>query len=122
MCDIRDGLYYTPREEWVSIERSNARVGITDPSQQSMGRIVSVELPKVGDKIRMGDKIGKIKNMRYECEIIAPISGTVIDVNKVTDDEISNSPYDDGWLFLIRMHNPSELNNLMDSSEYKIRM
>ena len=120
--DIRNDLKYTDDHEWLKIQDSNAKVGITDHAQSELTDIVFVELPEVGKTVKKGDELCVVESVKSVSEIYAPISGKVVDVNKKLEDEperINSSPYDDGWLVEIEIQNKSEVDELLDADSYK---
>ena len=120
--DIRNDLKYTDDHEWLKIEDSNAKVGITDHAQSELTDIVFVELPEIGKTVKKGDELCVVESVKSVSEIYAPVSGKIVDVNKKLEDEpeqINSSPYDDGWLVEIEIENKSEIDELLDANSYK---
>jgi len=121
--EIRKDRFYTKEHEWALIEENkNVRIGITDYAQKSLHDIVYVEAPTIGLKVSQMSPIGSLESIKSVSEIYSPISGEVIEVNNKLSDspEIINiSPYDDGWIAIIK---PTALNdeikNLMKPEEY----
>jgi glycine cleavage system H protein len=113
-------LKYTRDHEWVRLEGSDGRVGITDYAQQQLGDVVYVELPDVGASVTAGQPFGTIESVKAVSELFAPVSGEVIEVNGAIKDhpEQVNSDPHGTWLVRIRASNPSELNQLLDSTQY----
>lgn len=113
---------YTTTHEWVRIEEGDvATVGITDYAQEQMGEVVSVELPRVGDEIQKGEVLGMVDSQKASSEVIAPVSGVVMEVNTLPDEDpavVNNDPYDEGWLVKIEMETIDELDDLMSAEEY----
>jgi len=120
--NVPAGLKYTESHEWVrSDEGDVVTVGITDYAQQEMTELVYVELPEVGQKFNAKDEIAVVESVKSASDIYAPVSGEVIEVNESLADDaaIANtSPFDDGWLFKLKLSNPSELDNLMSADAY----
>ncbi|HZU67618.1 MAG TPA: glycine cleavage system protein GcvH [Ktedonobacteraceae bacterium] len=116
-------LKYSKTDEWVRVEGDQATIGITDYAQDQLGDIVYVELPWDGSQnILHEGKFGDIESVKATSELISPISGEVIKVNealKDTPELINDKPYDDGWMVVIKMANPAELDSLMSADEYK---
>jgi glycine cleavage system H protein len=113
-------LKYTRDHEWVRLEGSEGRVGITDYAQQQLGDVVYVELPEVGASVTAGHPFGTIESVKAVSELFAPVSGEVIEVNGALKDhpEHVNSDPHGTWLVRIRASNPAELNQLLDSAQY----
>lgn len=125
MFDVRDGLFYTDFNEWVAVEEKNVRFGLSDIAQNEFKEVTSLELPAVGTHVYAGDKIGAVKESRNVDPLFSPISGTVVEVNPKIEKKpfiVKESPYDDGWLIVVKMDDPSELDRLQNSSEYKANL
>jgi glycine cleavage system H protein len=116
------GLKYSKEHEWVSTGDTVVTVGITDHAQEQLGEIVSVELPAVGDKISKDDPFGVIESVKAVSEIFAPVSGTVLEVNEdlpESPEVVNEDPYGDGWLIRIKVSDPADFEDLLDSEEYE---
>ena len=125
MFDVRDGLYYTKDHEWIKVDGKVARFGIADYAQHEMGDLVYVEVPAVGTDIVKNDEIGAMESVKSVEPIYAPVSGKIVEVNKELADapEIANKePYDGGWMAVIELSDPSEIDSLEDSEAYKKRL
>ncbi len=119
---IQDDLYYTESHEWVRIDGDLATIGISDFAQHELGDIVFVELPDAGAKVSAGEPCGSIEAVKAVEDINCPISGKVEEKNSDLEDSpdmINKSPYEDGWLFKVRMSNMDELENLLSASDYQ---
>lgn len=125
MFNVRDGLYYTKDHEWIKVEGKVARFGIADYAQHEMGDLVYVEVPAVGTDIVKDDEIGAMESVKSVEPIYAPVSGKIVEVNEALADtpEIANKePYDGGWMAVIELSDPSEIDSLEDSEAYKKRL
>ncbi|MCD6299448.1 MAG: glycine cleavage system protein GcvH [Thermoplasmata archaeon] len=125
MTEIRDDLLYAETHEWILNKNGVARVGITDYAQDHLTDVVYVELPKVGDRFSRGDEIATVESVKSVSEIYAPVSGEVVGVNEKLDDEpelVNSSPYDEGWLFEIKMDDGGELEKLLSPQEYEKKL
>ncbi len=125
MFDVRDGLYYTKDHEWIKVEGKVARFGIADYAQHEMGDLVYIEVPAVGTDIVKDDEIGAMESVKSVEPIYAPVSGKIIEVNAALADaaEIANKePYDGGWMAVIELSDPSEIDSLEDSEAYRKRL
>ena len=125
MTEIRDDLLYAETHEWILNKNGVARVGITDYAQDHLTDVVYVELPKVGDRFSRGDEIATVESVKSVSEIYAPGSGEVVGVNEKLDDEpelVNSSPYDEGWLFEIKMDDGGELEKLLSPQEYEKKL
>jgi len=119
---LLDNLKYTKTHEWVKVENGICVEGITDFAQSELSDIAFVELPEVGRKVKAGDVIGTIEAVKAVSDLIAAVSGEIIEVNKTLSDSPSNineDPYGKGWIVKIKPENTDELKNLMDSKEYE---
>jgi len=125
MTEIRDDLLYAETHEWILNKNGVARVGITDYAQDHLTDVVYVELPKVGDRFSRGDEIATVESVKSVSEIYAPVSGEVGGVNEKLGDEpelVNSSPYDEGWLFEIKMDDGGELEKLLSPQEYEKKL
>ncbi len=119
---VLDDLLYTESHEWVHVDGDVATVGITDFAQHELGDIVYVELPDAGMKVSAGEPCGSIEAVKAVEDINSPLSGKVEEKNtdlEDTPDLINKSPFEDGWLYKIRLSNKDELENLLTAVEYK---
>jgi len=120
--EVRDDLRYTEGDEWVRTEGANARVGITDHAQHQLTEIVYVELPKVGAKVKRGDVLGQVESVKTVAAVYAPVSGEVVEVNAALEDAtqlLNESPYEEGWIAVIRMDDPASVDGLLDAAAYR---
>jgi len=122
MVDIPKELGYRETHEWVRNEGDGTvTVGITDYAQESLGDIVYVELPELGDELDLGQEAGVVESVKAASDVFAPLTGTVIAINEALEDapEIINaSPYGDGWFYRLRLADPAELDDLLDAQGY----
>lgn len=119
--EIPEELQYTSEHEWVAIEGDVATVGITDYAQSELGDIVFVELLKVGDSATHMQPFGTIEAVKAVSDLYAPLSGEIIEVNTLLEEEpelINSSPYSDGWIVKLRLSDDSELDKLMSPEDY----
>lgn len=115
-------LKYTRSDEWVRVEGDQATIGITDYAQDQLGDIVYIELPWDPQTLVQDEKFGDIESVKATSELISPVSGEVIKANEALKDSpelINDSPYEDGWMLVVKMANPAELDNLMSAAEYE---
>src|SRR5207302_11170675 len=112
-------LKYSKTDEWVRVEGDEAVVGITDYAQDQLGDIVYVELSvDAGQTLELDGKFGDIESVKATSELISPLSGEVVRVNAKLKDSpelVNDNPYDDGWMFAVKIANPAELDALMDA-------
>jgi len=117
-----DGLYYHPEHDWARVEDGEATLGITWFAQDALGELVHYEAPAVGSKVEKDSPYGEVESVKAVSEVVAPLSGEVLEVNEKAVDEpeiVNDGPYDDGWLVRIRMSDPSELDTLMSAEAYR---
>ena len=122
MTEVPEILHYTKDHEWAKVEGTHARVGITDHAQHELTDVVFVELPAVGKVVKQGEEIGVVESVKAASEIFAPVSGKVVEVNKVLEEKpelVNQSPYGDGWMVVLEVANPTEASALMDAASYR---
>lgn len=115
-------LKYSKTDEWVRVEGEQATIGITDYAQDQLGDIVYIELPwDAGKNLIHEGKFGDIESVKATSELISPLSGEVVQANDALKDQpelINDNPYQDGWMLVVKMSNPAELDGLMSADEY----
>jgi glycine cleavage system H protein len=117
-----DDLKYHKEHDWARIDGDEAVLGITWFAQDSLGELVHYEPPKEGDTITRDSSYGEVESVKAVSDVIAPLSGEVLEVNKKVVDEpetVNADPYGEGWLVRIRLSDPSETDSLLDVSAYK---
>ena len=118
-----DNLKYTKTHEWVRADDGDVvTVGITDFAQMEMTELVYVELPEVGRSYDAGDEVAVVESVKSASDIYAPISGEVVEVNEALADNpstVNASPFDDGWLFKLKLSDAGQLEGMLDASGYK---
>jgi glycine cleavage system H protein len=123
MSEIPSELRYSESHEWVSQEDDGVvKVGITDHAQAQLGDLVFVELPEEGATFGQGDACAVVESVKAASDIYCPVSGEIVAVNETLIDApetVNNDPYNDGWLFSVRLDDPDELDTLMDAEAYK---
>jgi len=123
MSNIPSHLKYTESHEWVDAnDEGNARIGISDHAQAALGDLVYVELPTVGDELSQGDACAVVESVKAASDIYTPVSGTVIAINEDLDTDpaiINSDPYNDGWLFELKLIDTEELEGLKDAESYE---
>jgi len=106
---------------WVEVDDQHVHLGLTNYIQGELDRVISVELPEVGDKIEKGEAFAEVESISTVHELIAPVSGTVLSVNPNLEEHpsvINEDPYNEGWLVEVRLKNEAEIDSLMDMDEY----
>lgn len=122
MATYPDNLSYTKDHEWLRLSGDTAYVGITDFAQQSLGDIVYVELPKVGDSFEISDPFGSVESVKSVNELFIPISGEILEINEALTDApelVNNDPYRDGWMIKIKVVDSAEIDGLLSAAEYE---
>ncbi|MDN5634458.1 glycine cleavage system protein GcvH [Brevibacterium sandarakinum] len=122
--DYPVSLRYSSDHEWVETTENSAvvRVGITDFAQEQLGDVVYVDLPDVGETTTAGESCGEVESTKSVSELIAPVSGSITQVNEGLDDTpeaVNTSPFKDGWMYLVELSNPEQVEALMDSEQYQ---
>ena len=120
--DIPDNLSYTKEHEWISIEDNIATVGISDYAQSELGDIVFVEMPNIDDVFDKNDVFGTIEAVKTLADLFLPVSGKIIEINESLESSpelVNSSPYNDGWLVKIEVGDTTELEDLLNSKDYK---
>jgi glycine cleavage system H protein len=122
MSEVPAELRYTKSHEWVREEDDGTiTVGITDHAQSLLGDLVFVELPEIGADMAADDACCVIESVKAASDVYMPISGEIIEVNELLNDEpeiINASPFDDGWIFKIQPSAEQELDGLLDADSY----
>lgn len=117
-------LRYTADHEWVADAGGEGllRIGVTDFAQESLGDIVYVTLPAVGDELRAGDTCGELESTKSVSDLYAPVAGTVVGRNEALDTNpelVNTDPYGEGWMLLVRSAEPVDEAGLLDAAAYK---
>ena len=119
--NVPDGLRYTADHEWARIEDGRARIGITDYAQDALGDIVFVQVPEVGTAVTAGGALSEVESTKSVSDVYAPLTGTVVEVNTELADapqRLNEDPYGDGWICVIELSQPSELDSLLSPEAY----
>jgi glycine cleavage system H protein len=117
-----DDLKYHDEHDWARVEGDEAVLGITWFAQDALGELVHYEPPNEGDTITKDSAYGEVESVKAVSDVIAPLSGEVLEVNAKVIEEpetVNEDPYGDGWLIRIRMTNPSEADSLLGLDAYK---
>jgi glycine cleavage system H protein len=115
-------LLYSREHMWVRVDGDLATVGITDYAQEKLGEILSIELPEADTEIERDEPFGMIESAKASIELISPLSGEIISVNEDLLDDIgilNSDPHDAGWMIVVEMKDPSELDDLLDAQGYQ---
>lgn len=121
MATVKKGYKYAETHEWVKVEGNTALIGISDFAQHELGDVVYVDFPSEGDDITKGEEFGAVESTKAASDLIAPVSGTVLEVNSALDDapELINQAPFDNWMIKVQLTDASELDDLMDAEAYK---
>lgn len=117
-----ENLRYAKSHEWARIDGDRATIGITDFAQHELGDVVYLDLPKVGQTFRAGASFGTVESVKAVSDLYAPLSGEVVEVNEGLMDApegINNSPYETGWMMVLKLSDPAEAEALMDAATYQ---
>ncbi len=122
MNDHPQDLKYSKEHEWIKLgENGIGEVGITHFAQDSLGDVVFVELPEVGDGVEQFEKMGEIESVKAVSDLYSPISGKIVERNDRLIDSpelVNDRPYDDGWLVRVELADASETDKLLSADEY----
>ena len=121
MSKVIEGLRYSESHEWVKVEGGIAVVGVSDFAQKEMGNITYVDLPDVDDEVTAGEDFGALESVKAASDLIAPVSGRVVEVNEALEDEpeLVNQDAYANWIIKVEMSDPAELDALLDAEAYK---
>lgn len=120
--NIPDDLRYSSDHEWVRLEGSLVRVGITDYAQDALGDVVFVDLPAVGAVAESGASFSEIESTKSVSDIYAPLAGEVVDVNATLADSpelVNQDPYGEGWICVLRPASLDAMDELLDAAAYR---
>ena len=120
MAKVLEGLYYSESHEYVRVEGNIGFIGISDYAQHALGNVVYVDMPEVDDEVTAGEEFGAVESVKAASDLIAPVSGVVVEVNDALEDQpelINNDAYAN-WIIKVEMSDQSELGNLMDAKAY----
>jgi glycine cleavage system H protein len=115
-------LIYHPEHDWARIDGDVATFGITWYAQDALGEVVFFDPPEVGSTVTAGESYAEVESVKAVSDVVAPLSGEIIEVNLGlgdTPENINNDPYGDGWMVKVRLSDPSEQDGLMDAAAYE---
>ena len=120
--EILNDRKYSPKHTWAKLDGEYAYIGVTDFAQDQLGEVLYVDVPEVEDELTKDSDFGVIESSKVASELIAPISGEVVEVNdeKLEDEPeyVNEAPYD-AWICKVKMSDPSELDSLLSAEEYE---
>ncbi len=112
---------YTKEHEWIGVDGGIGTIGITDYAQNSLGDIVYVDAPKVGDEVKGNTTFGSVESVKAVSDLYSPVSGTVTEVNetlKTEPDKINAAPHET-WIIKVKLSDPAEFDKLLDATAYE---
>jgi glycine cleavage system H protein len=115
-------LRYHEEHDWARIEGDTATFGITWYAQDQLGEVVFFDPPEVGKTVRRGDPYAEVESVKAVSDVIAPLSGEIVEVNAALTsgpEAINDDPYESGWMVKVRLSDPSEVDSLMDAAAYR---
>jgi glycine cleavage system H protein len=115
-------LIYHEEHDWARIDGDVATFGITWYAQDQLGEVVFFDPPEVGKAVRKGDPYAEVESVKAVSDVIAPLSGEIVEVNESLSsapEAINDDPYDSGWMVRVRLSDPSEVDSLMDAAAYQ---
>ncbi len=125
MSNIPSDLKYAKSHEWLRATGAEGTVGITDHAQHELTDVVFVELPEAGKKVKAGEACAVVESVKTASDIYTPVSGEITAVNKAVTENpelVNKEPYGGGWLFKIKVADPSELNSLLSPEQYSAQI
>jgi glycine cleavage system H protein len=114
-------LRYHPKDTWARLDGGRVRVGVTDFAQEELDTVVFVDLPQVGDRLEQGEAFGQIESSKTVSDLVAPVSGTILERNEALQDDpeaVNRDPYGQGWMVLIEVDDVTQLDGLLSAEEY----
>jgi len=123
--NVPDNLRYAETHEWIKVEGDTGTVGITDHAQNELTDIVYVDPPKVGAAVTAGQAAAVVESVKAASDIYSPVDGEVVAVNEALSGNpslVNTSPYEDGWLFKVRISNPSQAAALKSPEDYRAQI
>ncbi|MDC1436972.1 glycine cleavage system protein GcvH [Gammaproteobacteria bacterium] len=122
MSKTPEDLYYAASHEWLKLgDDGVATVGISDFAQSELGDVVYVELPENGSIINAKEEVSVVESVKTASDIYSPVSGEIVAVNEGLDESpesVNSGPYDEGWLYKIKLSNDAELDELLSAEDY----
>jgi glycine cleavage system H protein len=122
MTNIPENLRYSKDHEWVEVDGDVAIIGITDYAQHSLGDVVYIDMPRVGDKLGPHEAFGSVESVKAVSEIFTPVAGEIVEVNDPLNDspeDVNKDPYKAGWMVKVKMNNPGDADAMLSAEEYE---
>ncbi len=120
--EVRPDRLYTKSHEWIKVEGNMGIVGITQYAVEHLGELVNIDLPEVGKEVQKGEEVAVLDSIKASEAVYSPVSGKIVEVNDALTEDLSllsESPYDEGWIFKIEIKDPGELKELLKPEEYE---
>lgn len=120
--NIPENLRYSKDHEWVLVDGDVASIGITDYAQHSLGDVVYIDMPRVGDKLGSHEAFGSVESVKAVSEVFTPLAGEIIEVNDALNDtpeKVNSDPYGDAWFIKVKMNNPGDADAMLSGEEYE---
>ncbi len=119
---VPEDLRYHKEHEWVRVEGQRATLGISDFAQDALGDVVFVDLPTVKTKVSVHQEIGEVESTKATSSLYSPVGGTIVEVNAELQDHpeyLNHDPYGKGWIVVLELADPADVDALMTSSQYE---
>lgn len=119
---IPEDLRYHKEHEWVRLDGQRVTLGISDFAQDALGDVVFVDLPKIATELTMDEEIGEVESTKATSSLYSPVSGTIVEVNAELEghpEYLNQDPYGKGWIAVIELANPADVDALMTASQYE---
>lgn len=112
--------FFSKTHEYVTVDGENAVIGISDFAQKALGNVVYVDMPEEGDEIEAGEDFGAVESVKAASDLIAPVSGEVIEINEALEENprLVNGDCMANWIIKVKLSDPSQLDDLMDAEAY----
>lgn len=120
--NVPENLMYTNDHEWVLLDGSKGKIGITDYAQDALGDVVFVDAPSLGELVASGQTVSEVESTKSVSDIYAPLAGTIIEINAELDDSpelLNDDPYGDGWIFVIEFNDATAVQDLLSPQKYR---
>ena len=120
--EFPEDLRYTKEHEWARADGTRVRIGITDFAQDALGDVVYVDLPEVGAEVTASQAFGEVESTKSVSDVFSPLTGTIVERNPLLDERpelVNEQPYGDGWLIVIEVDDPAQVEQLLDAAAYQ---
>ncbi len=120
--EFPEDLRYTKEHEWARADGTRVRIGITDFAQDALGDVVYVDLPEVGAEVTASQAFGEVESTKSVSDVFSPLTGTIVERNPLLDERpelVNEQPYGDGWLIVIEIGDPAQVEQLLDAAAYQ---